>query len=96
MPNILNPFAVVGGWANNRTLIRRKRQDHDMTVEYNFNVLRRDDPLKMLIEISNGECVAAAAKHIFLYHIFICSVVCKIKEVAFIVMRYLIKLLLLW
>lgn len=49
---------VVGGWANNRTLIRRKRQDYDLTVEYTFNVLRKDDPLKLLIEISNGEYVA--------------------------------------
>lgn len=56
---------VVGGWANNRTLIRRKRQDYDMTVEYNFNVLRKDDPLKMLIEISNGKNIAAlSAKQI--------------------------------
>lgn len=52
---------MVGGWANNRTLIRRKRQDYDMTVEYNFNVLRKDDPLKLLIEISNGEFVAAVS-----------------------------------
>ncbi|XP_031619784.1 uncharacterized protein LOC116338571 [Contarinia nasturtii] len=44
---------LVGGWANNRTLIRRKRQDYDMTVEYNFNILRKDNPLKLLIEISN-------------------------------------------
>lgn len=46
---------VVGGWANNRTLIRRRRQDYDMTVEYNFNILRKDNPLKLLIEISNGK-----------------------------------------
>lgn len=58
-------LTVVGGWANNRTLIRRKRQDHDMTVEYNFNVLRKDDPLKLLIEISNRECKIAILFHIF-------------------------------
>lgn len=45
---------VVGGWAGNRTLIRRRRQDLDLTVEYTFNVLRKDDPLKLLIEISNS------------------------------------------
>lgn len=47
-------YTVVGGWANNRTLIRRKRQDLDITVEYTFNALRKDDPLKLLIEISTG------------------------------------------
>lgn len=46
---------MVGGWANNRTLIRRKRQDYDITVEYTFNALRKDDPLKLLIEISTGK-----------------------------------------
>lgn len=51
-----NGSKVVGGWANNRTLIRRKRQDYDITVEYTFNALRKDDPLKLLIEISNGKC----------------------------------------
>lgn len=44
----------MGGWANNRTLIRRRRQDLDITVEYTFNALRKDDPLKLLIEISEG------------------------------------------
>lgn len=48
--------AVIGGWANNRTLIRRRRQDLDLTTEYTFNVLRRDDPLKVEIQIkTNGE-----------------------------------------
>lgn len=50
----LDAVKVVGGWANNRTLIRRRRQDYDMVTEYNFNVLRKDDPLKLLIEITNG------------------------------------------
>lgn len=44
---------LVGGWANNRTLIRRRRQDYDMAVEYNFNVLRKSEPLQLLIEITN-------------------------------------------
>lgn len=47
-------FAGLGCWNNNRTLIRRRRQDFDMTVEYTFNTLRRDDPIKFLIEVSNG------------------------------------------
>lgn len=47
-------YLVVGGWGNERTLIRRKRQDNDMTVQYTSNVLRRDDPQQLLIEITNG------------------------------------------
>lgn len=48
-------LTVVGGWANNRTLIRRRRQDLDLETQYTFNVLRKDDPLKLLIEIATGE-----------------------------------------
>lgn len=48
---------VVGGWGNERTLIRRKRQDNDMTVEYTSNVLQRDNVLQLLIEITTGMCV---------------------------------------
>lgn len=48
---------VIGGWANNRTLIRRRRQDLDLATEYTFNVLRKDEPLKILIEISTGKYV---------------------------------------
>lgn len=47
---------LVGGWGNERTLIRRKRQDSDMTVEYTSNVLQKDNILQLLIEISNGMC----------------------------------------
>lgn len=46
---------MVGGWANNRTLIRRRREQFDMTTEYTFNVLRKDDPVKLRVDISNGE-----------------------------------------
>lgn len=49
-------ISVVGGWANNRTLIRRKRQDYDLTTEYTFNTLQKDNPLKLLIEISDSGC----------------------------------------
>lgn len=45
---------LIGGWANNRTLIRRRRQDLDLTVEYTFGVLRKDDPLKIEILITTG------------------------------------------
>lgn len=99
---MLNLFTVVGGWANNRTLIRRKRQDYDMTVEYNFNILRKDDPLKLRIEISNGKIGAAlSAKQIppfgtngFFLRLYVFGLFgVWITEVAFI-MRYLIKLFL--
>lgn len=49
-------YLVVGGWENERTLIRRKRQDNDMTVQYTSNVLSKDDPVQLLIEITNGMC----------------------------------------
>lgn len=46
---------VIGGWANNRTLIRRRKQDLDLATEYTFNVLRKDDPLKVEIQITTGK-----------------------------------------
>lgn len=51
----LRSNVVIGGWANNRTLIRRRRQDLDLATEFTFNVLRKDEPLKILIEISTGK-----------------------------------------
>lgn len=45
---------MIGGWGNERTLIRRMRQNSDMTVQYTTNVLRNDDPQQFRIEISNG------------------------------------------
>lgn len=48
-------ITVVGGFNNNKTLIRRKKADLDMAVVDTFNVLRKDEPLKLLIEITNGE-----------------------------------------
>lgn len=51
-------FAVVGGWENEKTLIRRKRQNEDMIVEYTSNVLRKNEPLQLMIEITNGMCSA--------------------------------------
>lgn len=54
---IFSYFEVIGGWANNRTLIRRKRQDEDMTTEYTFNSLQKDNPLKVQIEITTGTAV---------------------------------------
>lgn len=62
--------SVVGGWANNRTLIRRRRQDLDLTTEYTFNVLRKDDPLKLLIEIATGENNQLMMKELNLFVIF--------------------------
>lgn len=65
-------YLVVGGWANNRTLIRRRRQDYDMTTEYNFNILRKDTPLKLLIEISTGKC-SSLSRQRKSYHFFFFS-----------------------
>lgn len=53
---------VIGGWANNRTLIRRRKQDLDLATEYTFNVLRKDDPLKVEIQITTGECEMICAR----------------------------------
>lgn len=57
-------YLVVGGWENERTLIRRKRQDNDMTVQYTSNVLRKDDPVQLLIEITNGMCFFFVRLHL--------------------------------
>lgn len=40
---------------NNRTLIRRKLQDFELSVEYTYNVLQPGEPIKLLIEISIGK-----------------------------------------
>lgn len=49
-------IAVIGGWVNSRTLIRRKRQDLDLTTETTLNVLRGNVPQKVEIHIkTNGE-----------------------------------------
>lgn len=48
-------LAVIGGWGNERTLIRRKRQDADKVVVDTKHVLSKKGPLKVLITIASGE-----------------------------------------
>lgn len=47
-------FAVIGGWGNLLTLIRRKRQDQDKAIVETPNVLTKQAPLKVLIDIKTG------------------------------------------
>lgn len=46
-------FSVIGGWANSKVLIRRKKSDN-VLAEVNVNkVINEEKPTKIVIEVSN-------------------------------------------
>lgn len=47
-------FLVFAGWENKRTTLRRKRQDQELTFTYTDEILTKNCPLKLLIEITTG------------------------------------------
>lgn len=56
-----NSILVFAGWENKRTTLRRKRQDQELTFTYTDEILTKNCPLKLLIEITTGstnnECI---------------------------------------
>lgn len=45
---------MFAGWENKRTTLRRKRQDQELTFTYTDEILTKNCPLKLLIEITTG------------------------------------------
>lgn len=45
---------MFAGWENKRTTLRRKRQDQELIFTYTDEILTKNCPLKLLIEITTG------------------------------------------
>lgn len=45
---------VFAGWENKRSTLRRKRQDQELIFTYTDEILTKNCPLKILIEITTG------------------------------------------
>lgn len=55
IPYLVYLVLVFAGWENKRTTLRRKRQDQELTFTYTDEILTKNCPLKLLIEITTGE-----------------------------------------
>lgn len=49
---LLIPLAVFAGWENKRATLRKKRQDEELVYNYTDEILTKNSPLKLLIEIT--------------------------------------------
>lgn len=51
---MFNSILVFAGWENKRTTLRRKRQEQELIFTYTDEILTKNCPLKLLIEIKEG------------------------------------------
>ncbi|XP_031630189.1 uncharacterized protein LOC116345171 [Contarinia nasturtii] len=54
---------VFAGWENKRATLRRKRQDQELIFQYTDEILTKNCPLKILIEITSAGDIRAYIEH---------------------------------
>ncbi|XP_055311129.1 uncharacterized protein LOC129573947 [Sitodiplosis mosellana] len=54
---------VFAGWENKRATLRRKRQDQELVFQYTDEILTKNSPLKLLIEITSAGDIRAYVEH---------------------------------
>lgn len=61
-------FLVIGGWSNERIVLRKKQQADVLVEEFESNVINLERPTKMVIEVANSESTCYINMRPFLMH----------------------------